>query len=513
MRRCLSLALVFLLLLAGCGQGQSPEPAPQQAPAPAPTPTPSPEPSPSADPAPVSRLLMQEGAYSFYIKDGYEKAPGWVDEEWVREGNRLLAAQGGGRPYVTWLLEPDGVWRPDPKNPKVLLRYLPPTLQDGLTWRQQSGNDWVWFRLRFQTIPTTEWILTVLNRGERAEWRFSNGDHRVAVEDPSRPDEAFWKASDYRKSSRQLSAERRAAILSAAPTLPTERAPLETTTPGAFLAAMSGYERRDADLNGDGKPEVLLGLFDRRTWFEPEVLDQEGRTLLPATSTHGASTISLVTLGGRPRLLMLDETFGGALHIRWFEEQKGTWVREGADEIGPKRIGWTPATRAQLLPDGRVRVEWEPEDDPAGHRQIRHLRLSADGKVEWLDESWEPRAESLRDPKTPQELLKAFFFTQWFRLHDEAKRYFARPEMAAAFPVKDQPVAFTIEGSVDIGRVEGRCQTVKQELPATGRIPFFSSISWYEGGTIQGGTAQIGQAPDGRLVIESIEIAPACSDY
>lgn len=509
-------ALILVLLLTACGRGQGqpndPEPKPEPIPAPAPAPTPAPQ-EPAAEPAPASLLLPREGVYTFYLTEGFGGQSRPVEEEWVREGNRLHATQGGGRPYVTWLLEPDGVWRADPQNPKVLLRYLPPELQDGMAWRQQSGSDWVYFRLRTAPTSNQEWVLTVINRGERTDWRFSNGAHQVAAEAPDRLADAFWKA-ELPNPPAPIPAERKAAIVAAATPLPTAKAAVERVSQGLIHTAMQKlrYKAEMVDLNGDGHSEAIVAAWDRPTWFAPELLSEEEYVVAEAPFT-GTSELFLANLGGRPRIVALTYAFGGSLRIAWFDWQNENWAPRLATDLGPKLIGWTPATRAEALSDGRLRIEWEPKRDPAEHRQVRHLRLTEDGHVEWLDEVWGPRAANLRDPESPEELLQAFFFTQWFGLQDEAKRYVARPEMAASFPVSGQPVAFGRNGEAGIGRVEGHCEVVKQEPPASGPIPFYASIGQYEGALVQTGTAQVAKAADGRWVIESLEIRDTCDTY
>lgn len=505
-------ALVLVLVLTACGQGQplDPEPKPEPIPAPAPAPTPAPQ-EPVAAPASSSKLLPQEGVHTFYLTEGFGGPSRPVEEEWVREGNRLLATQGGGRPYVTWLLEPDGVWRPDPQNPQVLLRYLPPELKDGLIWRQQSGSDWVWFRLRYVSEPYQEWVLTVLNRGERSDWRFDRYTHQVAADSPKDP---FAKMGVQDLAPIAVPAERKAEILAAAALLPTAKAPVAEGNAGAFVEAMraQGYTTKAIDFTGDSVNEVVMAAFDRPTWFNPELLNSQA-DVTAEIQFHGTRSLQVVNLGGRPRLVALNHFLGGSLQIAWFEVGNEAWHVKWAQDIGPKLIGWTPATRAEALSDGRLRIEWEPLRDPAGHRRVRHLRLTEDGHVEWLDESWGPRGESLRDPQGPQELLQALFFTEWFGLYEEAARYFAGPAVAASFPSQGRPYAFAIEGEVGIGRVEANCQTVKEELPASGPIPFWALIGGYEGALVTRGTAQVGKAPDGRWVIESIELGETCDTY
>ncbi|HLO01921.1 MAG TPA: hypothetical protein VK191_02310 [Symbiobacteriaceae bacterium] len=127
-----------------------------------------------------------------------------------------------------------------------------------------------------------------------------------------------------------------------------------------------------------------------------------------------------------------------------------------------------------------------------------------------------PAAGALRYPQSPVELLQAFIFAQAYGLREEANSYLAKPEMASQFPLAEQPEPSYTEPEVGVGQVvqagqvNGASEPKKGEAPATGPIPFFAVYYEYEGYTVQHGTAQIGRAPDGRLVIASIEFAKNC---
>lgn len=66
--------------------------------------------------------------------------------EAVLPSSGAVVGTQGGTPYVTWHLQPDGIYRKDGKS-GALLRYLPAELEDGLAWTQESGGERHWFLL------------------------------------------------------------------------------------------------------------------------------------------------------------------------------------------------------------------------------------------------------------------------------------------------------------------------------------------------------------------------------
>lgn len=502
--------LVIALILNGCGRQATPQPEPNVLPVPTPAPpTPALEQRSISSDRPASSRVFprEEGLYRFNLKEGYTGRGRAIEEEWVTEPGRLVATQGG-RPYVSWLWRADGVWRADPKNAEILLRYLPQDLVES-TWRQRSGDTWVYFRLRSEAYPNSAWVLTVLNRGERTEWRFGSGQ-LVSAEDPAHPDAAFIKEGDA-SPERPVPAERRTAILNAAPMPTGTPAAVEEIAPAQFvkaLLAIPGYELREANLDAQAPTVRMVGVFTRTTWFGPELLGTKDEVLLRPSGYGGEGLYTLATLGGQPRLLVQRD---GYLELYWVEFHNGTWSAEVAWDLGAKSYS-TPATRTRVLPDGRVEVGWEPQADPAKHRRIRHFTMTEKDQVTWLDDTWAPAAGALRRPETPLELLQAFVFAQAYGLQEEAKGYLARPEMASRFPLPDQPKPRYTEPEVGVGRVSVDCKITTGDPPAAGPIPFYALYGEYEGVTLQHGTAQVGKAPDGRLVIESIEFGKRCYD-
>lgn len=179
----LLLALVTAASLSGCGKWPPWKKSEPKAPVVVADP-------PPPDGGPAAGLFpTQDQQLSFMVTDR-GKQPIVVQEDLLRDGERLIAAQGGATPYVTWLFNADGVWRKDPRG-STLLRYLPHTLRDVQAWKQSSDGADVWFRVARSAkgcpLPAGAhaeqcWGLTVLNRGERTEFLFATGLGPVSAE-------------------------------------------------------------------------------------------------------------------------------------------------------------------------------------------------------------------------------------------------------------------------------------------------------------------------------------------
>jgi hypothetical protein len=232
----LCLSLVLLLALTGCarflpGRASKPAPAPE-------APAPPPEPVVQA-----ADLFPAADAHVVYSLTDQGKAPVTVEEDWVRDGDRLLMAAGGVT-YAVWYIRSDGVWRADPKGSGRLLRYLPATLKAGLAWRHQVAGREVFFRLSEAAGSCQEagpcWKLEVANAGEATTFIFAGnrGPVRAEAINQTRPADSFVK-SVTRTGPAQLLAEHRKALLDKAGAAP-EAAPLVDATWDAVQKALAG---------------------------------------------------------------------------------------------------------------------------------------------------------------------------------------------------------------------------------------------------------------------------------
>jgi hypothetical protein len=228
--------LVALLALTGCARFLPGRAAKSDPPAAAPAPAPAPE-TAAAD------LFPTADAHVVYTLTDQDKAPVTVEEDWVRDGDRLLMAAGGVT-YAVWYIRSDGVWRADPKGGARLLRYLPPTLKSGLAWRQQVPGREVFFRLSEAAGACQDagpcWKLEVANAGEATTFMFAGGHGPVRAEavNHSHPADSFVKAIT-KTGPAQLLVEHRKALLDKVGALP-ETAPPVDATWDAVQKALSG---------------------------------------------------------------------------------------------------------------------------------------------------------------------------------------------------------------------------------------------------------------------------------
>lgn len=523
MRRSL-LILLLILLLVGCSDPK-PDPSPKVEPGSPVTEEPPPRATdpggpvaPPVDPRAVYRpfpggakaYFPQGDATFIWTRFAREGNQYEIKEHWVNDGARIIVAREG-EPVWTWLITTDGVWAPDPKNPTVLLRYLPPAFVSGMTWRQESGGEFVHFRLE-QGQMGNDIQLTVLNRGERTDYGFNPLLYRMAGVEQGRP--VLWYGFPEAES---VAADVRSRILAAAPTLPTQRGALvEETSFTSYLVNTPGIRRELRDADNAGLLEQIVGPLGSWSANPIELYGPDGR-FLSALNSFGINHAELVDLAGHPRLFLMKE---GRLEVHWFKRAGDEWLPAQAADLGPKAVGWTYANRYRILADGRFEVEWEP-GDPAGHRRIRTLQFGPDERVQILGERWEAVDGALRAPTSPLAALDSLFFAHAFGLPDEIAQYLAEPSMAAGVIEAIGPVRNLFDGvTVKFGRSQSAmygCEIVESPVPTPAQwgelTPFAVSVQAYEGGTVITGQVAFQQEPDGRVLIQQLTIDGQCGFY
>jgi hypothetical protein len=497
MRRSL-VGLMLVLLLAGCSSS-------------APTKMESPSVSPG-EPSLGSPQISWTGNHPFLPDQDFIFS--WsrssmagqtaMTEEWVRQEGRIIVLEQG-RPIRQWAIGPAGVWAPDPQNPGLMLRFLPPEPQDGLVWHQESEGLWVWFRLR-QTASggNDRWLLTMLNRGQRYDYEFNPPNSLVTWRDGN-------SVTMGAGSAQPINSVDRAAILGAIPPLPTRLAPVVTADQAAFADALVGLpdQRRIAvDIDGDGQAEQIVGALESWTGSPIDLLSAKGAHLRSIVLGSIART-EVIMVDQEPRLL-IDE--GGALHVRWFDRHG----EQAATSMGPDPFQ-TPFTSYRQLGDGRLEVVWDP-GDAAGHRRIRTLRLQPSGEVALEAERWEAVDGTLRPAATALAALEGLFFTRWYDRPDaEARSYLVNPDDLALVkslgPIRaglgtELHFALIPAGSVD-------CQSERAAEPGPeswGGLSGFVVMEMYPGGAadIILGRASFARAADGRVRIQQLKILKTC---
>lgn len=535
-RTPLALLLLGALLLSACGS--SPvvkEPTPTEVLEPA---QPASEPSgadPGSAPAvlspaevdpPAAALLPGNGAqHGFMLSDGTQ-----IEEHYVRDGGRLIGSYNG-EPYVTWFITDQGIFRRDPKGPG-LLRYLPPEPEDGLAWKQRSGDTDVWFNL--QAVPQCQsplgpaydtcWQLTVLNRAEQTVYLFSPGpapedwlDDSTGVLDVradnfANPAESFVK---WRRQAQPTEPPSREVMLEGADPWPSEEyAPIQSVTLAEFRGeqlrqvAEAGWPVKEVDLNGDGEAEAVVGqlgqwhadpvlildsrgnrLRDLHEWLSPPILGHVNLVTVP-----GVANPVLVTQRGRPE----------EWHSIAFE-----WM-EGDQFVTP--WGWHPKTNLAfgmdygVLPDGTVEIT----GSLSGYTFVTRYaieRAPDTGPFPYVARQLSQQVTPGPYPTTAADLMTALFVARWYGLTDQIELYVPDPAVRAAFMGTDVGQVHYDPSPVRVGRlVDGEYgPTIEPAQPGPdGSLDFIASIQEYEGGSYWTGRVVIGTGEGGRLVVREL---------
>ena len=512
--------VLIAFLLAACSRPAAPPPV-VSPPAEAPPEPPKPVDAPSgaAGVTAAGNLLPSDGTWlQYHLSDETQSL-----EYYVRDGNRVLGSYNG-KPYVTWFVTPEGVWRKDPQGP-ALLRYLPPELKDGLVWRQQSGSDYVWFRLRESGKCAVRncWELTVLNRMERTTLLFAQGQ---GVE-RARSDNMVNPAASYDKLQTQINqkpeaAPIRQALLAGGDRLPEGSLPkVAEASDSDFAVAMKGQTTAitEIDLDGDGRKEWIEGKLDGWVSSPITVLDDDGTVVygfaIGSERTPGAEhRLQLVRLAGIERpTLVYEHHFGPA-----YAQGRDTWHRIALRWMGRKELrgawGWHPkvdeviGSAWRLEPDGTVTIEANPKD-LAGNTWTRRFRVTAASEGNYRAAL---AAETLTPdpyPTTSANLLTAAFLARWFGRETDLERYMPDPAVREAFKAGERSPY--VPQRVLLGRLSWKQEAswpepVPEIEPDPAGTDFLMRMGQYEGFNYVAGTVAFEREPDGRLVIRKLTV-------
>jgi len=535
-RTLLALALLGSLLLSACGSNPNvngptqpiPEPAVASPSETETQPTPSALLRPAETDPPAAQLLPGDGAqHGFTLSDGAV-----VEEHYIRDGGRLIGSYNG-EPYVTWFITDQGIFRRDPRGPG-LLRYLPPEPEDGLAWKQRSGDADVWFNL--QAVPQCHsplgptydacWQLTVLNRGEQTVYLFSPGPApenwigdmtgvlEVRGDNFGNPAESYVK---WRRQAQATEPPSREAMLAGADPWPTEEyAPIQEVTFAEFRSeqlhqvAEAGLPVKEVDLNGDGETEAIIGRLGE--WHDGEVLllDRRGNRLL-ALNEHLPSSVlgrvDLVTLPGiASPVLVRQAGTSGEWHSIEFQ-----WM-EGDQFVSP--WGWHPKTNLafgmdyEIQPDGTVAITGSLAGYTFDTRYVIE-RAPDTSYYPYLARQVSRQVTPGPHPTTAADLMTALFVARWYGLTDQIDLYIPDPAVRAAFMATDVGEVRYDPSPVRVGRlVETEYgPTIEPAQPGPdGSLEFMASVQEYEGGSYWTGRVVIGTGDDGRMVVKDLEI-------
>ncbi|MGE5675569.1 MAG: hypothetical protein ACM3XM_17105 [Mycobacterium leprae] len=450
-----------------------------------------------------------------------------VAEFFVRDGERLTGTKNG-KPYVTWFITDQGVFRQDAHG-TVLLRYLPAKLAAGSAWRQRgsSGAD-VWFRLEqgpcVQVIRTAAscWELTVLNGSVRSRFQFAKGLGIVwaAGEDLTNPAAGFEKGLVNGDKSPPPDPQ---AIVKQMPARP--NGPLPQVT-AVDVAAFNAVERSllakagwllEADLDNDGQLERVEGKLDVWTPGPLGVYDHDGSRLPDASLDPGRMqklSVAAVTGMDRPALILQTGRPDNWHQVipRWLDPPRYRTVS-----------GWQPridamwAGDARVEPDGTLVFTGLPQR-MGGYQWSKSFRVQRVGD-QYRPEPVDERMTAGAYPITPDDLLTAAFIARWWDLKEDLARYLPDVAVRDAFwAAKLSRPAYSPE-EAQTGQISYRESNGYPTIKAAAPVPegasteFLVWVSGYEGGTYYAGTVRFGRAADGRLIITALAIAKSAFCY
>jgi hypothetical protein len=434
----LLLALAVLLMLSGCAKWLPGRKAPEASP-------PASEAEKPVATVSAAALLPSKDQHLAFLVTDRGKEPVTINEELIREGDRIVAVYGGV-PYATWLLRDDGLWRQDPKGGGALLRYLPKELRDGDAWVQESAGASVWFRvtkarsacptLPGDARPEQCWWLTVVNRGEQTELLFASGLGPIYAYDENwqDPSASFVKqAAEIGPG--KLAGGARSQYIAKAPATTSQPAEAKAATAAEFqaeLARLQPKESRPLDLNGDGQLETVRGTLESWTASPVLVFREDGSTLAHLEPAQGQMRVRVVQVKGRP-LLLYESGQPDAPHELRVLRAVATQFIAGTDEWSmggfEGMVNFTTASRVIIADDGLLTADWDM-GDPARHTWVRRWQVGEQG-LEPRDRQFRPQGSSLTYPADPQGVLAAAIFAKLHHLDSELPLYFTTSDVTA----------------------------------------------------------------------------------
>lgn len=482
--------------------------------------------SAAGGPIPAEVLLPPTDSLLTYYATGQDR----ISEQYIRDGSRLIGAENQ-KTRTTWYIHESGVWLRDALDPtgSTWLRYLPPVLVQGLTWRQQSVGAEVWFRLTERTacgyLMGQElercWELAVINRGTRAIHRFAApyGVIHTRYDDLIDPKRSFQKEL-LRADTGTVSVQLRQQMYSDADYLRSGPMPaVSEATPDQFVQAQmaaltaAGRPYRLIDLDADGVEERVEGELGKPTDHPLLVWNRDGLEVSRGYGSQPPHQADLVYMPwlDRPAIIIRSTAKDRPpiLNMLWLRKEGLT-----------PTFGWHPkATQTfgssfQLLPDGQLEITWDMQD-PAGHTWVRTYRIEPGTpwyRANLTREEFRLSGPQLQRPKTEADLITSAFIARWYNLNDELEQYFADPGAADTFRVRwDVERPSYLPGRARVGKLIPPAKATDPPMlepapPAEdGGIDFLIKVQEYEGSVYYTGRAIITKNADENLVIKQLE--------
>lgn len=264
------------------------------------------------------------------------------------------------------------------------------------------------------------------------------------------------------------------------------------------------------DLNGDGRPETVRGIFDQ--WTSTAFIEVvDGGDVLTRATFPGYRRVIPVSLSYGPSAFLLWERdpYGGqTVQVTQFRYLNDHWVNVTPGFEGYPSDEGVPATSARLNADGILDVEWEL-GDPMGHVQIQHYQITfVHGVYPWRETTIRHKVTY---PTDPLGLLQSALANVVLPHNDqEFASFFANTAAQNAFYAA-VPSGSAVENAavhLACGTISGSCSVSLQpaQLGPDGTAPFV-----IETGTgITTGTASFTTDGSGKLLIQSINITGSC---
>lgn len=475
---------------------------------------------------PAEVLLPPTDSLLTYYATGQDR----ITEQYIRDGARLIGA-ANQKTRVTWYINEFGVWQRDALDPtgSTWLRYLPPVLVQGLTWRQQSAGAEVWFRLTERTacgyLMGQElercWELAMINRGTRTIYRFAAPYGVIHIRhDDLRDPKGSYEKELTRVEPGTVSTELRQRMYTDSDYLRSGPMPaVSEANPDQFVQAQltalnaAGRPYRLIDLDADGVEERVEGEIGQATNHPLLIWNRDGLEVSRGYGSrppHHADLIYMPWLD-RPALMIRStvKERPPILSLLWLR-------REGLTPT----FGWHPkATQTfgnsvQMLADGQLEITWDMQD-PAGHTWVRTYRIEPGTpwyRANLTREDFRPSGPQVQRPKTEADLITAAFVARWYNLNEELELYFADPGAADSFRARrDVERPPYLPGKAQVGKLIPPARStdpprLESASPGEdGSIEFMIRVQEYESSTYYTGRAVITKRADDTLVIKRLE--------
>lgn len=454
--------------------------------------------------------------------------PVWVSGEddpsfdlFTLDGERLIGTRNG-EVYSTWFINAQGFWQYD-SHSTTLLRFLPPVIDGDQAWKQQSGDESVWFRLRrnncFNGYGGVEIIQ--IYRTERTRYCFDleKGIARFMHQDLANPVDSAGMNSFVTYHHRPPEPPERAAVLAAGAVR--GPGPLPTVT-DVTVAAFNAIERNllvqygaftVIDLDGDGKLERIEGVLGHESIGWITIYDSAGRKIY-SPYVPRFRRYDLAYMPALQRHVLLNRSPLGedwrSMELQVVDNGEVLTV-EGWHPTHPYPEFSVYGDDLWIEQDSSIVVKGRPELI-AGYDWFRRYRLD---ETQYRVTLVENHVTAGSYPNEPKDLLTAVFIARSWGLTADLARYIPNPEARVRilalplappdrYPVAAQLGALRFEEHEYVGTIVPKITPAPPN--ADGDTEYV--ITQDRGGRrfYYHGKVRFGTGEDGRLIIAAMEV-------